>query len=184
MGVTAIAAGAMKLREGAKKARAGKADLGYYAQRRAAASGGAVAPRVPMPRDGHDGADDRTVQNQNQIGYDFNKRFTDQTPKRRPDAAVARSSSQHTPIRGDYSTFGHTADRRQRVESGGPGSVSGDVRVGLEPSRAKSALDSSGLVGFASDWGEKLAGMSAGLIEKSRIDKLVRSYAGNSSVRG
>jgi len=55
LGVTAIAAGAMKLREGAKKARAGKTDLGYYAQRRAAASGGAVAPRVPMPRDGHDG---------------------------------------------------------------------------------------------------------------------------------
>jgi len=45
-------------------------------------------------------------------------------------------------------------------------------------------LDSSGLVGFASDWGEKLAGMSAGLIEKSRIDKLVRSYAGNSSGKG
>ena len=181
LGVTAIAAGAMKLREGAKKQRAGKTDLGYYAQRRAAASGAAVAPRVPMPRDGIDGADEYT--NQNQIGYDFNKRFTDQTPKRRPDAAVARSSSQHTPIRGDYSTFGHTADRRARTGGGGPGLVSEDVRVGPEPSRART-LDSSGLVGFASDWGEKLAGMSAGLIEKSRIDKLVRSYAGNSSGKG
>ena len=85
LGFTAIAAGAIKIRDGVKRsASRKKTDLGYYASRRAAAQL-AGAPRRTTTSDVDDasGAD---------VGYDFNRRFTDQTPKRRPDA-VARASS-------------------------------------------------------------------------------------------